>query len=110
MAGLGARPPSETSWRIASLHAVGLMAASQGVVVYRLYNINRTKLENLIHRIFAAARLEIEIKDRFGNPVVPHEWFLVLLWAIDEAVERIKDGTILSYVYDPQAARLRKVA
>ena len=50
--------------------------------------------------------LDIEIKDRFGNPVVPREWFLVPFNVVDEAVERIKDGTIKSYFYDPQQARL----
>jgi hypothetical protein len=36
------------------------------------------------------------------------EWFLVPLFAIDEAVERIKDGTIAGYFYDPKAAKLTK--
>ena len=72
----------------------------------KLYNINRTKLENLIHRIFDPARLNIEIKDRFGHPVIPREWFLVPLFAIDDAVEKIKDGTIPNYTYDPKTARL----
>ena len=44
--------------------------------------------------------MEIQIKDRFGNPVVPREWFLVPLFAIDEAVEKIKEGTLSSYAYD----------
>ena len=61
---------------------------------------------NLIHRIFDAARLNIEIEDRFGQPVVPRERFLVPLFVIDEAVERIKDGTITGYIYDPKAAAL----
>ena len=52
------------------------------------------------------AQLDIEIKDRFGNPVRPREWFLVPLAAVDEAVSRIKDGTITQYVYDPTVARL----
>jgi hypothetical protein len=34
------------------------------------------------------------IKDRFGQPVIPREWFLVPLFAIDDAVERIGDGTV----------------
>jgi hypothetical protein len=50
--------------------------------------------------------LDIEIKDRFGNPVVPREWFLVPRFIVDDAVERIKDGTITDYSYDPAAARL----
>jgi len=85
------------------------LLADVGVVAtYDLYNINRVKLENLIHRVFDTARLDIEIKDRFGKPVVPREWFLVPLFVIDEAVDRIRDGSITQYVYDPKAARLVK--
>jgi hypothetical protein len=94
----------------AKLDPTFLLADVEIVATYDLYNINRAKLENVIHRIFDPARLDIEIKDRFGNPVIPREWFLVPLYAIDEAVERIRDGTISCYVYDPQEARLRKVA
>jgi len=86
--------------------ATFLLSDVEVVATYELFNINRTKLENLIHRIFDSARLDIEIKDRFGNPVVPREWFLVPLNVIDEAVERIKDGTITELRYDPKAARL----
>lgn len=92
----------------ARLQPTFLMADVEVVATYELFNINRTRLENLIHRIFDPARLEIEIKDRFGNPVAPREWFLVPLFAVDEAVEKIKDGTITSYVYDPATARLRR--
>jgi hypothetical protein len=66
------------------------------------------KLENIIHRVFDRAQLDIEIKDRFGNPVKPREWFLVPLFILNEVVERIKDGTITEYVYDPMTARLVK--
>jgi len=83
-----------------------LMADVEVVATYTLYNINRTKLENLIHRIFDPARLDIEIKDRFGNPVVPREWFLVPRFVVDDAVEKIRDGTITHYIYDPNAAGL----
>jgi len=90
----------------AKLDPTFLMADVEIVATYTLYNINRVKLENLIHRIFAPAQLNIEIKDRFGNPVVPREWFLVPHFVVDDAVERIKDGTITGYIYDPRAARL----
>ncbi len=91
----------------AQLQPTFLMANVEVVATYELYNINRTKLENLIHRIFEPGRLEIEIKDRFGRPVVPREWFLVPLFVIKEAVERIKDGTIANYRYDPKSAALK---
>lgn len=92
----------------ARLDPTFLMADVEVIATYELFNINRTRLENLIHRIFDPARLDIEIKDRFGNPVVPREWFLVPLFAVDEAVEKIKDGTITNYIYDPATARLRR--
>ena len=83
-----------------------LMADVDVVTTYSLYNIDRSRLEKLIHRIFAPARLDIEIEDRFGNPVVPREWFLAPLDAIDEAVGKIREGTIAGYVYDPDSASL----
>jgi hypothetical protein len=92
----------------AQLQTTFLMAGVDVVATYELYNISRTKLENLIHRIFHPARLEIEIADRFGRPVVPREWFLVPLFVVDEAVERIRNGTIADYVYDPKQAALVK--
>jgi hypothetical protein len=54
--------------------------------------------------------VEIEIRDRFGNLVKPREWFLVPLFVVNEVVERISDGSITGYVYDPKAARLVKAA
>lgn len=87
-----------------------LLADVEVVATYDLYNINRVRLENLIHRVFDSARLDIEIKDRFGKPVVPREWFLVPLFVVDEVVERIKDGSITNYLYDPKGARLVKTS
>lgn len=92
----------------AELDPTFLMADVEIVATYTLYNINRVKLENLIHRIFAPAQLDIEIKDRFGNPVVPREWFLVPRFVVDDAVAKIRDGTITHYIYDPKAASLMR--
>lgn len=90
----------------ARLQPTFLMADVEVVATYELYNISRVKLENLIHRVFDPARLDIEIKDRFGHPVVPREWFLVPLFVIDEAVEKIRNGTISNFRYDPKSASL----
>ena len=92
----------------AKLDPTFLMADAEIVATYELYNISRTKLENLIHRIFESARMDIEIRDRFGQPVIPREWFLVPLFVVDEAVNRIKNGTITGYRYDPKTASLRR--
>ena len=92
----------------AKLDPTFLLSDVEVVAAYRLYNINRSKLENVIHRVFGRAKLDVTIKDRFGNPVVPREWFLVPLNVIEEAVDRIKDGTISGYAYDPSSARLMR--
>lgn len=86
-----------------------LMAKVEIVATYELYNINRAKLEALIHRIFEPARLQIEIEDRFGKLIEPREWFLVPLFAINDAVEKIQDGTISDYIYDPKTAMLKRI-
>ncbi|RYH70427.1 MAG: GIY-YIG nuclease family protein [Alcaligenaceae bacterium] len=98
----------ETRIANAESEATYLLAKVDVVATYRLAGINRTRMENLFHRLFASARMDITISDRFGRPVQPEEWFLVPLFVIDEAVERIRDGSITEYVYDPSAAKLRK--
>jgi hypothetical protein len=96
----------ETRIANAANEATYLLAEVEVVTTYALVDINRTKLENLLHRIFAPAQLQLEIKDRFGHPVQPREWFLVPLHAIDEAIQHIRKGTITGRVYDPKQARL----
>ena len=85
-----------------------LFAGVEVVATYKLFNINRSKLENLLHRFFAAARLDVEIPDRFGRSVKPREWFLVPLNIVDEVVERVRDRTITQFAYDPQTATVVK--
>ena len=81
-----------------------LLADVEVIAEYRLANINRKALEGLLHKVFAPARLDMELKDRFGSQVEPREWFFVPLAAIDEAVSRIKDQSISGYTYDPTRA------
>lgn len=96
----------ETRIAGADKDATYLLADVEVVATYKLHNINRTRMENLFHRLFSPAQIELTIPDRFGNPVKPREWFLVPLHVIDEAVERIRDGSITGVTYDPQSARL----
>jgi hypothetical protein len=96
----------ETRVAAAEKDATYLLADVEVVATYQLHNLNRTRLENIFHRLFSAAQLDLTIEDRFGNPVKPREWFLVPLHVIDEAVQRIRDGSIIEVVYDPRSARL----
>jgi hypothetical protein len=87
-----------------------LLADVEIVATYKLFNINRTRLENIFHRLFGAVRLDLSVTDRFGQPVKPKEWFLVPLHVIDEAVQKIRDGSITDFVYDPKTASLTSPA
>jgi hypothetical protein len=86
--------------------ATYLLAPVEIVAEYKLHNLSRTRLENIFHRLFGSVQLDLTIEDRFGKPVKPREWFVVPLHVINEAVERIRDGSITALVYDVQTARL----
>lgn len=96
----------ETRIANASKDATYLLADVEVVATYKLHNINRTRLENIFHRLFSPAQLDLAIEDRFGNPVKPREWFMLPLHVIDQAVEHIRDGSIVHMHYDPAAAKL----
>lgn len=83
-----------------------LLAGVEVVREYKLTDIHARRLEALFHRLFAAARLDLALPNRFGEAVRPREWFLVPLGVIDEAVDRIRDGSIVQYVYDRATATL----
>ena len=83
-----------------------LLADVEIVATYQLRNINRKKFETLLQKFLASARLDVELKDRFGAPVRPKEWFLVPLETIETVIQKIMDGTIDQYQYDPATARL----
>ena len=90
--------------------ATYLLADVDVVATYKLYEINRPRLERLIHRVLSNVRFEVEIPDRFGRFVRPREWFLVPLPVIDEIVSRIQDGTLVRFNYDPGCASLIEIA
>ncbi|HXE53092.1 MAG TPA: GIY-YIG nuclease family protein [Tepidisphaeraceae bacterium] len=83
-----------------------LLADVDVVAEYKLANVNRKALESLLHKLFGSARLDLELKDRFGGQVEPREWFLVPLPVIDEAIRKLKDGIIDGLRYDRETARL----
>ena len=86
-----------------------LMAPVHPVRTYDAINLNANKFENLMHRFFADARLDIEIMDRFGKPFRPREWFLLPLPVIETAIAMLLDGTILRHRYDAVAGGIVRV-
>jgi len=85
-----------------------LLAGVEIVAIFKLANINRRGLEDLLQKFFGSVRLEVELRDRFGKPVKPKEWFLVPLEVIEEVIEKIQEGTIEQFRYDPGSASLTR--
>jgi len=85
-----------------------LLAEVEIMETYKLANIDRSRLERLLHRFLAPARLDLELKDRFDFAVEPKEWFLAPLPVIREVIDRLMDGSIGEYRYDPKSAQIVK--
>lgn len=85
-----------------------LLADVEIVATFKLANINRKGLEALLHKFFSSARLDMALPDRFGSPVHPKEWFMVSLEVIEEAIEKIKAGTIDQFRYDANTGSLMR--
>ena len=66
----------------------------------------RRRLEALIHKFFASSRLDLKLKDRFGIEVESREWFLLPITVIEEAIEKIIDGSIGDFRYDSESGQI----
>ncbi len=86
-----------------------LLAAVDIVETYKVSNLDLTKLEKLLHKFFDPARLDLQLKDRFGFDVEPREWFLVPLPVIEEAIQKLIDGTLPDYSYDPEEGKITSI-
>lgn len=80
--------------------ATYLFADVKKVATYSVYNRNADKLENLLHRFFASACLDIEFTNDNGQRINPREWFVVPFEIIEEAIQLILNGNILNYEYN----------
>jgi hypothetical protein len=85
-----------------------LMAPVDVLASYRTYNLKASALENLLHRVFAEARLNLTQADQKGRDYDPSEWFVVPRDVIDQAINLIISGDIVGYLYDPRTQKLVK--
>lgn len=85
-----------------------LMAEVKVVAVYECFNMNSQKLEQLLHKFFGEACLDIEIFDNKGKGYRPREWFIAPLEIIDEAVGLIVSSRIVEYRYDFREESIKK--
>lgn len=70
------------------------------VCTYEVYNINAKKLEQLIHRVFASACLDIEFTTKDNLRINPREWFVIPKEVIEQAIGLILTDEIVHYRFD----------
>lgn len=68
--------------------------------------MNAKKFEQLIHRVFATACLDIEFDTKDNLRVNPREWFIVPKDVIEEAIQLIVSGEIVNYKFDARIQQL----
>jgi hypothetical protein len=61
----------------------------------------------MLHRIFAATRLDVWFERNGSHIADANEWFAVPLEAIEEAVRLIETDAISEYEYDPENQQMR---
>lgn len=84
-----------------------LMAGVELVDNYILTSdYNPQKVEHFIHRIFADAKVEIEIIDKAGREYSPSEWYSVPRIAIEQAVNMLHNRDIVDYHYDNEKEQI----
>lgn len=82
-----------------------LLAEVEVVATFKLANMVPNRMEALLHKFFSGARLDVELKDRFGANVEPREWYFLPLSEVERVVDLIADGTVGNYRFDvPQLA------
>ena len=90
----------------ANKEATYLNADVELLASFRCVNINTQKFENLIHKFFKNAQLQIDIYDKNKNRITPREWFVVPYDIIDRTIGLIISGEIINYYYDFKNERI----
>ncbi len=84
----------------AKKEATYLMANVEVIAEYQVFNINPQKFEYYLHAFFGESCLDLLVADKDGKNHQPKEWFIAPLEVIQEAVELLVNGQIMSYQYN----------
>jgi hypothetical protein len=98
--------PIEERIKNASLEPTYLMADVRIVKVYKCYNLNPQKLENLLHRFFGKVCLNVDVFDLVGERHTPREWFIAPLDIVDQAIHLIITGKIHNFQFNEKTEEI----
>lgn len=87
--------------------ATYLFADVKKIATYKVYNRNADKLENLLHRFFDKACLDIDLYNEQGQRLNPREWFVVPFEVIEETIQLILNENIVNYEYDTETKTIK---
>lgn len=90
----------------AEKHVTYLCAPVEVAAKAKVANLPSHGLEQLIHAVFAKARLDIEVTDPEGQLKKATEWFSAPWEAIEHALQLIALDQISFYEYDPESGSL----
>lgn len=85
-----------------------LMAPVKIVASYKVVNMNSQKFEDLVHQLLKPVQFQVSVFDNEGIEHQPQEWFVVPLPVVDVIIQKIMDGSIVGYTYNPQIECLEK--
>ena len=85
-----------------------LMAPVKIVASYKVVNLNSQKFEDLVHQLLKPVHYQVVVYDDEGVEHQPQEWFVVPLPVVDIIIQKIMDGSIVGYTYNPQLECLEK--
>ena len=85
-----------------------LMAPVKIVATYKVVNLNSQKFEDLIHQLLKPVQFQVSVFDDKGVEHQPQEWFVVPLPVVDVIIQKIMDGSIVGYTYNPTLKCLEK--
>lgn len=84
-----------------------LMAPVEVVETYKVIgNYNTKKVEALIHRFFADAKVVLTIVNNDGQKYYPNEWYSVPIGVIREAVDLLNTGDIINFAYNNDTQKI----
>ena len=85
-----------------------LMAPVKIVSTYKIVNMNSHKFETLLHQVIENVNFKITVNDDNGQPHEATEWYVVPLDIVDVIIQKIMDGSIIEYTYNPREECLER--
>lgn len=76
---------------------------------WKTYNLNTHKLEALIHSFFNAVQFKMQLVDQSGAYYTAREWYIVPLGIVESVINKINDGSIIHFRYNPSLKSLEEL-